>query len=319
MKKLITLILILSFSLLTTSCKIKEQSTDKSNEEEKEIQEYTGKKITKFKCISVDFNGGVTDMEVLDFNQNNYAFARHLPYDTVDIESKLEIKCTFTDEQEKALIDHCYTYGLFDIKEHYTATEHIIDGGSWSFIIEYEDGTTKTSTGTNASPSKVFSDCATAFYDICRSGVVGYVKSDYYTPPKISYSLRNYDGVSTISNGLNTKRVDYRWNGFESIGNNVYDINQSMKFTTPIYAYYEYELSLYTANYNAVHDYEKFNNCIVTSYDYNENLTNQTVEYKTSWFKQTKIKLKSNKIYVVKLEFKDGDFVEYTFNTRITN
>ena len=144
MKKLIALILLLSFSIFTTSCKTIERFTNKSSTEEKEIQEYQGKRITKFKFISVDFNGGATDIEVLDFNQNNYACAWYIPHDTVDIEPELETKCTFTDEKEKALIDHCYTYGLFDLKEKYTATHEIIDGGSWSFIIEYEDGSEET-------------------------------------------------------------------------------------------------------------------------------------------------------------------------------
>ena len=66
-----------------------------------------------------------------------------------------------------------------------------------------------------------------------------------------------------------------------------------------------------------MNDYQRFKKCIVTSYDYNESLTNETTVHSGGWFKKIEVNLELNKIYVVRLEFGNGDFVEYTFNTKI--
>jgi len=71
---------------------------------------------------------------------------------------------------------------------------------------------------------------------------------------------------------------------------------------------------LYTANYG---DYEKFKKCEVYSYDNNEQLSGEQKIVDKGWFDQIDFDLELNKIYVIKLCFKDGDFVEYTFNTNV--
>ena len=134
---------------------------------------------------------------------------------------------------------------------------------------------------------------------------------EYYCPPNVSYTFRS----GSIHNGYGSygERADYKWNEFKSENNNVYDLNVSADFPQRFYEGSEYALVLYTSNYR---NYEKFRKCIVSSYDFNEELTNLTVEYSGSWFKQTELPLRLNRIYTVRFEFKNGDFVEYTFNTR---
>ena len=93
--------------------------------------------------------GGYTVTHELDFNENKNSSLGYLP---IEVENpKLEIKSTFTDEEEKVFMDLCYTYGLFNIKESYKSSG-IMDGGGWDLIIEYIDGTIKTSRGDNAGP-----------------------------------------------------------------------------------------------------------------------------------------------------------------------
>jgi hypothetical protein len=74
-----------------------------------------------------------------------------------------------------------------------------MDGGGWKLTIEYVDGTSKTSDGDNAEPNRIFHNCATAFYDLCKEGVVGSVPSNYYNPPGISisydYTYKNYNFI----------------------------------------------------------------------------------------------------------------------------
>jgi len=128
--------------------------------------------------------------------------------------------------------------------------------------------------GSNNSPSSVFSNCAKAFYDICEDGIVGYVPQDYYCPPNISYSFTS----GSVHMGYTSygERADYRWNGFESKGNSIYELNVSNDFMQEFHEGDAYALVLYTSNYG---DYEKFQKCVVTEYDFNEELTNPTEVY----------------------------------------
>ena len=274
------------------------------------IKEYEGAAVTCISYERIDYNGGYTEEYVIDFENNVVQKRGYLPFenDAPDFETI----ATFSDEKERLLINKLFSYGFFDIKENYPAPEGIIDGGGWNMLVEYSDGTTKKSRGSNNSPSSVFSNCAKAFYDICEDGIVGYVAQEYYCPPNISYSFTS--GSTHMGYTSYGERADYRWNGFESIGNSIYELNVSNDFMQEFYAGDVYTLVLYTSNYG---DYEKFQKCIVIEYDYNEALSNLTEVYNGKWFKQIELELELDKIYLVRFEFKDGDFVEYTFNTRI--
>ena len=214
------------------------------------------------------------------------------------------------------MIDKLYTYGLFDIKKEYKSPPGIVDGGGWSLKINYNDGTSKESSGSNNSPSSVFSKCAKAFFDICGQGVVARVPSEYYTPPNISYALHSTVGNNTTSQGATSlvERGNYKWNGFEETTQNYYQSNQNRSFPYELDENTAYEFVLYTSNYG---DYDRFKECVVVSYDFNEELSGEEVVIEKGWFKQIEFDLQTNKIYVVTLSFKNGDFVEYTFNTKL--
>lgn len=279
------------------------------------IKEYTGTKITKLTYVTIDYNGGYTEKHELDFIDNKYSSVGYLPYE--DENPELEIKTTFTEEKEKVFMDECYSYGLFDIKESYSATG-IIDGGGWSLIVEYEDGTIKTSRGDNAGPTKVFNKCATTFYDLCGQGIVGRVPEYYINPPNISYAFHfTADATNVSTNGIAiVRRANYKWNKSESLDNNYYQLNEETKGRNEFNTNYSYQLVLYTANYNCD---EKFNKIAVKEYDYGSELTNEKTIYTGKWFDQIELDIKVNKIYVYELSFKDGDYVQYTFSTYCNN
>ena len=284
------------------------------------IKEYNGVKITKITHKTVDYMGGYTVIDELDFILNTYSSVGYLPEEYLNYE--LQVKSTFTDSEEKVFMDYCYSYGLFDLKESYSTSENIADGGSWDLIIEYEDGTIKNSRGNNAGPKDVFNKCVTVFYDLCGSGVVGYVPTEYITPPNISYSFRTYiDDTSVSSNDIAlVVRADYLWNKHQSTNNNYFTLNEAIKDQNDFHSDYSYKLVVSTRNY----DYEeKFIKITITEYDYNSELTNKKIIYTNGFISknimQVEIEIKLNKIYVYELSFKDGDYVQYTFNTYCNN
>ena len=278
------------------------------------VKEYDKTPLTSLTYTQVDYNGGFTTEYLFDFEKNIVTRHSYLPTD--DENDRMETLAEFSDEQEKTLIDKLYTYGLFDIKKEYKSPPGIVDGGGWSLKINYNDGTSKESSGSNNSPSSVFSKCAKAFFDICGQGVVARVPSEYYTPPNISYAIHSTVGNNTTSQGATSlvERGNYKWNGFEETTQNYYQLNQNRSFPYELDENTAYEFVLYTSNYG---DYDRFKECVVVSYDFNEELSGEEVVIEKGWFKQIEFDLQTNKIYVVTLSFKNGDFVEYTFNTKL--
>ncbi len=302
MKKVFLTILVVAFSIIVVSCG--------------KIKEYNGKKITKLTYQTINYNGGYTQNKVLDFVSNQYLTNGFLPID--EQEPNLEFKKDFSEEEEKAFIDGCYSYGLFTLKSKYERIG-IIDGQEWSLVIEYEDGTVKTSIGINSVPTSIFNKCSTYFYDLCGEQVLGSLPKYYNNPPAISYAFNykigeNGNGSDNTLAKINV--ANYKWNKFEVKAINIYKLNEQASSHNQFLVNNDYQITLYTANYDCD---ERFNRIVITSYDYNEDLTNEQVVYSGSWFKQIKIKLELNKIYKYILEYKDGDFVEFTFNTKPSN
>ena len=278
------------------------------------VKEYDKTPLTSLTYTQVDYNGGFTTEYLFDFEKNIATRHSYLPTD--DENDRMETLAEFSDEEEKTLIDKLYTYGLFDIKKEYKSPPGIVDGGGWSLKINYNDGTSKESSGSNNSPSSVFSKCAKAFFDICGDGVVAYVPPKYYTPPNVSYAIHYTVGNTITTDGATglDVRGSYKWNGFEEASQNYYELNQNHSFPYEFDESISYEFALNTSNYG---DYDRFKECVVVSYDFNEELSGEEIVLEKGWFKQIEFDLQFNKIYVVRLNFGNGDFVEYTFNTKV--
>ncbi len=307
MKKTIAIILAMLCVLVLIACDV----DDKYDEDKEIVKEYDGVAITKLTYITVDYNGGYTNKKVLNFAENKYYSVGYLPAHNETPE--LELKSTFTDDAEKVFIDACYSNGLFGLKKEYKTSETIYDGGGWTLVIEYEDGTSKTSEGDNAGPSKIFNKCSTCFYDLCGEEVMGSLPQYYAYPPQISYAFHFEDGNTSASTNETAKvvRADYNWNG-KTRDSDLYLLCEEYKDENEFKKGVDYELVLYTSNY----DYsKKFSKFTVKEYDYNSELTNEKTLYTGKWIKQIEIKLELNKIYVYEMSYKDGNSVQYTFST----
>lgn len=299
MKKRLLFVLIFIFSLLLISCN--------------KIREYEGKEIAKIIYQTIDYNGGYTINRVLDFEKNEYLKNGYLPVE--DEDPSLELVNTFTDEEEKVFIDGCYTMGLFDLNSLYKR-DGIFDGGGWTLTIFYKDGTNKVSTGSNDWPTKVFNSCSTFFFDLCGEEVLGRLPDYYYYPPGISYAFVYKFGENGTGSDNSTAEVsiaNYNWNNYSSLENDIFLINENVVSKNQFLINNNYKLVLYTTNYNYK---EKFKSIIIKNYDYNSELTNEKEVYNGGWFIQIEIDLELDKIYKYVLEYKDGDYAEFTFSTK---
>lgn len=276
--------------------------------------EYQGVELEKLTYKTIYYFGGFTNTYLFDFDANTASFKSYNPID--DEETPFEVFATFDEEAEKYFINRIYTYGMFNLKEHYETDEMIMDGGGWSLKMEFKDGSIKESDGDNAGPDKVFGYCAYAFYDLVERGIVGYVDSDYYAIPTLSYSVvhRMPELIYSTDSFFAVNRVNYQWNKKSITTRDLYTISSVLNQDTKLLASAEYSMSLSTWNYGKK---EKFTEFKLWSYDLNEELSNEKLVLSKGWFSQIDIDLEPNKIYMYQLTFKDGDFVQYTFNTRV--
>ena len=273
--------------------------------------------IVKLTYQTVDYNGGYTTNAVLNFENNEYRRNAYLPENTDFKEPELELIKTFSDEEEKEFIKGINDAGLLNIKEHYEESG-IIDGGGWTLIIEFSDGTIFKSTGSNDRPRDVFNKCSTYFYDLCNEEVMGMLPQYYKDQPNVSYTLYVFEGEKRISGTIglpHIKKGNYKWNKRLSFDNNYYDMNNDQEGNNSFFDSYSYKLCLDTYNYDFN---DRFTNITIYEYDFNKELSNEKTIYTGKWFKQIELDIELSKIYVYRLEFKNGDYVEYTFNTAIS-
>lgn len=299
MKKIFAVILSISFIFIISGCN--------------KIKKYNGLPIDKLTVETIDYMGGFRSTYIFDFVNNNVSKNRYSPR---EFEEKVfEVVATFTDKEEKSFLDQCYSYGLFNLQEHYIPEGIILDGGGWNLLIEYADGTTKTSDGDNAGPTDIFNDCAIVFYELCQERVIGYIPNSYFNPPQVEINFLWENGINQCSDNRLSRyaRLNYKWNGFESMDNDIYSISNKLNPNPKFEPNIKYRISFSTIN--NYEDTEKFKKFILKCYDMNEDLTNEKIVLSKKWFKSVKTELELNKIYVIELTYKDGDFVQYTFNT----
>ena len=297
----VVLFFLLTFGFMLNSCSVNI------------IKEYKGKEIAKLTYETKTYYSGFTETSVLDFIENEFHFEEYDPYAEAEGEHGEIYDSNFSDEEEAAFLNACYTYGLFDILPSYEIDAD--DGGGWVLEIEYEDGTVKRSEGRNSAPYKVFNNCATAFFDLCGHEVLGTLPQYYATPPRISYSLSFWSDEKTHASGnsfVHVKAVNYKWNGHENTDFDIFAINESIKDKNKLSAEYDYQLVLYTANYDHK---ERFTKITVTEYDYCAGLSGGKVIFSGKWIKQEEMDIELNKIYVYEITFSDGDYAQFTFNT----
>ncbi len=266
-------------------------------------QEYSGKEISYMEYTRIDYNGGYRNQTKIDLNTNEVLVRGYL-----DEEVDYEVIHNFDETNEKEFINKIFQSGLFALKDEYKNTIPIIDGGGWNLIIQYTDGSTKISKGSNASPSKIFKEADYAFYNLYGDDFFGYLDSSYKNPPSIDIAIKYQDGNNNISDGSGLKVSNYTWNKRKVDNINNIDFakeNQKYEYDSNI----EYKFVLWTANYEY-----KFNKMIIKSYDINGYDEKTIIECK--WFKQKEFNLEYDRIYIITMEFDYGT-CEYPFATKI--
>ncbi len=301
MKKIV--FLLLNFLILSTfvSCGLLESLFDKNK-----IREYEGEKIAKLTYTSISFMGdGGRDTYTVDFSENKVFEDR---YNGIEDTTENSLINTFTDEEGKSFIDRCYTYGLFEIEERYETLD-VCDGGGWKFEILYENGEKFESEGFNAGPWDVFKNCAIAFYDVWRINIGGRLPLSFFNPPKLYMGVEDY-----IKNNTLAVQADYSWNEgrFVSDSRDYYSINVNFG-SRVFFEDIDYDLFFSTVNYDHPVSFTRF---ILKSYDYNEKMTGEKILISRGWFNRITIPMELDKIYVYELQFENGDYVRYTFNTK---
>ncbi len=267
---------------------------------------------------SYDYYKNLSDM---DFSQEQYeSIVNSIEYqNTVKLESYknndvyIEIG-SFTEEQEKRFIDACSSYGLFRLWKIYFPPAIVMDGTSWDLNIKYEDGKTKSSYGSNWEPFLVFAKCEPEFIALCGERVLGGVPLRYNIPPALSVSHSSTAGKSM-------HLADYSWNKgkYTSDNGDLYAINQVYSgLDGNFYEGGRYSVAFSSQGAYEDRGYKKFDRFIFKEYDYNESLTGERVLCDTGWFEHSEtFELKANKIYAYELYYKNGDYVRYTFSTKV--
>lgn len=173
-------------------------------------REYKGEKLASIEYITTDYNGGARSYTRLDLESGEVMRKNYLPGTSESQEYSLAY--SVDPEKRTEIVNALYNSGLLTLKERYTSSLDIIDGGGWDFIITYADGTTKTSSGDNAGPRYKFEKADYAFYNITGEEFFGYVSESYKSPPALHISLEYTDGDNHIGSGLgNIESRKYTW------------------------------------------------------------------------------------------------------------
>lgn len=267
---------------------------------------YEGKEVSSIEYVSIDYNGGYTTETIVDFIDCQVLNRGYLPADINTEEYSIDYR--FEESSISTFLDEVGGVGLFDLDDNYPSPGGIDDGGGWSLSINYADGSSKTSSGSNNYPSDVFQKADYAFFNLYGDDLFGTLPKSYTNPPSIDISFKYSIGSNNTSKSYigGLSPINYTWHKSVVSGVDVFSYaiqNPIHEFDTSI----SYKVSLWTANYQ-----HKFSKMIITSYDRNGNDPKEIA--KSNWFKQKEYNLDSDRIYVIKMTFPYGT-CEYAFST----
>lgn len=299
MKKLISLFLLTAIVFSLAGCV----------KPENEPKPYEGPAVTSLALENVSYmDGGGRTIYNIDFAENKATCRNVNSWNNID---ETTVIATFDDSAEKSFIDGIYNAGLFDIKDYYSIQAD--DGGGWGLTISFADGTEKKSAGSNAAPEVVFAACSQHAVDLMGVAIFGYL--GYKEPPPrvwVSLEYTCEDQTFTYSN-MTLERVDYRWNS-EKYDDNVLNgyVAAVRQSGTNITDRGTYKAVIDTSLYG---ERERFLFCEIWSCNNDIKQSDMRLEKITPWFDSIEMPVQVDRIYIVKLRFLDGDFIEYVFGT----
>lgn len=125
------------------------------------VYRYEGKEIESLEYVTIDYFGGYRDETIVDLIKGEVLKRSYFPTDEQIPE--YSVIYTFETSDIDNFLDEFGASDIFNLKLKYETSDVIMDGAGWIFIINYADGTNKTSTGDNAWPNIIFekADAAT--------------------------------------------------------------------------------------------------------------------------------------------------------------
>ena len=153
--------------------------------------EYKGKEIASIEYISVDYNGGVQSKSKIDFTTCGVYESYIIPGQEED-SYDYRLDYFFDTELSDNIINAFYNQGMFSLLPIYSNILPIVDGGGWHFTINYADGTSKKSYGSNAGPHNIFRKADEAFFLLTGHEFLGYADSFFTSPPMIQMFFGAY-------------------------------------------------------------------------------------------------------------------------------
>lgn len=293
MKKILYVIIVILLSFVLVGCR----------------GNYKGQKILSIEYQTIDYNGGYTACQKIDFIENKVYSKGFLPGITTEVEYK-ELYSIDGNKTEE-FINELNKIGFLNLKELYKTKLHIIDGGGWNLIITYEDGSTKVSKGINERPTSKFRKADYAFYDLFGEVFFGLVDNDYMYPPTMSIGYRVIDkDTKEMLRSLSTfmNKTNYTWrNKTVNDINNIAFANEYRQIE--FYDNYDYEVAIYTANTRG-----RFKEMVLKEYDLNGNFIKEV--FKSKWFSQKEVAVNKDRVYVAETTYKEGK-VDYVFSTAV--
>jgi len=125
---------------------------------------YEGKEIESIEYTTIDYFGDFRNVTVLDLVNGDVLHRQFVSSDEVIPE--FDVIYTFEIERVDSFLDEFGASGIFDLEDEYETNEQIDDGGGWILVINYTDGTSKTSTGDNSWPLDIFEKADIATIDL---------------------------------------------------------------------------------------------------------------------------------------------------------
>lgn len=268
---------------------------------------YNGKEISEICYRGLDYLGGMATERILSLDKCNVTEAHYFSGDGRE-NAEFTVTYTFERESVSAFLSEANRAGLFNINEYYE-NKNVDDGGEWQLSVCYKDGTSKISRGINKAPTEVFKKADVACYNLFGGYLLGYLPSDYTTPPSFSMAVA-FDYSEGNTHHSSNEQVycvctNYTWRKERVEG--VDNIASALNAQREPLETHDYTLVLYTSNLT-----EKFSNLVVNVYQTDGKGNKEVLN--SGWFTQKEIPMELNRVYVITVTYEYG-VCQYCFAT----
>lgn len=110
--------------------------------------------------------------------------------------------------------------------------------------------------------------------------------------------------------------TNYKWGKFSVFDCNIYQMDLKNSKENTFIDGVKYNICIVN-RYNS-NEYPKFNLFVLKNYDFDKEFTNKQIIVSSEWFDTITVELEVNKIYVYVIYFENGNFAQYTFNTKLS-